>query len=79
MDEQDPFLYNFLLDPGDSEQNEDIVVEINNMVQKAAENGLPEENTTVVRDIVPEHTEIFRTSFYSGLSAEIPPLIIEVV
>lgn len=79
QEEVDPFPDKSLLHPIDSAQQEEVSEAIENMVQVATDSGFPNDNLPELKEIVTDHTDIFRTSFSSGPPANIEPLKIDLV
>lgn len=65
-EEQDPFPHCFLLDTVDSVQPEEVKAAINNTVELASINGLPDDKLSELEKLVLDHTDLFPTSFSSG-------------
>ena len=68
-----------LLDPLDAFQHNEIMSATEQMLSRAAANGLPEELQPKLRKLVKEHLDVFRIGFSHGKPARIPPLHIELM
>eukprot|EP00171_Calliarthron_tuberculosum_P003723 IDg3723t1 len=71
---QDPCPDLSLLDPLDDEQDAEVKAEIERMLTRANENGLPPVLQPKLRQLALAHTNEFRISFSHGPPAKLPPL-----
>lgn len=71
--EEGPFPDPTLLDPVDIDQHQDVLDEFKDIIQMAIDNRFSEEKFPELREIILDHTDIFRVSFSSGPQAKLPP------
>lgn len=72
--EEDPFPDPSLLDPLDSEQHDDVLGAVHDMIERSKSNGLPDQYHDRLEKMVYSHLDVFRTGLSSGPAAKLPPL-----
>ena len=75
-EEEDPLPDQSLIDPVDANQHDYIDNAIQSIIEKSSDNGLNNEETTALTELVNEFKNIFRTSFSSGPPVKFAIIII---
>ena len=75
--EKDPFPDCNLLDPVDSDQQEEVLHSVQAMIAEAKKNGLPPQYHERLKSIILKHIDVFRIGMSGGPPADIPPMIIK--
>lgn len=76
-EEEDTFPNTSLLDPIDHGQNEEVSKYFKDMMQTAIYNGFTDEHLPPLRQIMSDHTDMFRVYFSSFPPAMVSPLKID--
>lgn len=77
--EEDPFPDPLLLDPVDTDQLQEVLDLIKDMIQTTINNGFPNRELPELREVISDHTDIFRVCFLSGPSAKLSPVKIDLM